>query len=335
MASPAKSVLLPWHTDLFANLAASYQQQRMSHALLLSGQAGIGKLELGKYWAQFLFCKKPLAKGPCNGCNDCYLFSIGNHPDFNLIQPEKKLITIEQIRNNTEFAQNTSRLGGMKIMLFEPAEAMNLNAANALLKLLEEPPKQTLLLLISHQPGLLIATIRSRCQHLRCLLPPRSVSKNWMEQKGFEGQAEIALQQSGGAPLRAMALAETGVVAGRLTLLESLQNMLERILTPVEAAKKCEKIGITASIEYLLLSVADLLANFQSGRALHDPQLQSLSRLLRSDEHSVKSGLRLHDMYTNLVATHKAALASNNANSLLMLESLFVQWSLLTKHTDI
>jgi DNA polymerase-3 subunit delta' len=219
----------------------------------------------------------------------------------------------------------------MKVLLFAPAEAMNLNAANALLKLLEEPPKQTLLLLVSHQPGLLLATLKSRCLHLRCPLPSLPLAKKWMEQQGFTGQAEVALQLTGGAPLRAMTLADPGTVTARMTLLESLQSILDKTVTPIAAAKKCEKLGIAVCIEYLMLGVADLLAACQSGKNLADPSWQPLAKQLKLHEMAAILSLRLHETYNILVEARKVALASNNANPQLMLESLFVHWSLLTE----
>ena len=328
------ATLLPWFNESFAQLVSSQQQDRFGHAWLLSGHQGIGKKAFAQYFSNYLLCTNSGPAGPCGTCDDCHLFSIGNHPDFSLVEPEKKLITVDQVRENILFAQNTSRRGGMKVLLFVPAEAMNLNAANALLKLLEEPPKQTLLLLVSHQPGLLLPTLRSRCQHLRCPLPPASMAKRWMEQEGFTGQPEIALQLAGGAPVRAMGLSDPGSIMARMTLLESLQAILDDTVTPVSAAKKCEKIGIAICIEYLMLGVADLLAACQSGRNLADPEWQPMARQLKLYELAAVLSLRLHETYNILIEARKVALASNNANPLLMLESLFVHWSQLTSNNN-
>jgi DNA polymerase-3 subunit delta' len=325
------TTLLPWFTESFAQLADSHQHNRLGHAWLLSGHPGIGKKMLAQHVARYLLCTNPTATGPCGSCGDCHLFNIGNHPDYSLVEPEKKLITIDQIRDNIHFAQNTSRRGGMKVLLFVPAEAMNANAANALLKLLEEPPKQTVLLLVSHQPGLLLATLKSRCQHLRCPLPPHMMAKAWLEQQeGFTGQPETALQLTGGAPLRALSMSDLGTASARLTLLEVLVAMLNKTVTPISAAKKCEKIGIEACIEYLMLGVADLLASCQSGRKLADPALEPLAEQLKLHELATIFSQRLHETYNILVEARKTVLASNNANPQLVLESLFVHWSLLS-----
>lgn len=325
------TTLLPWFNESFAQLAEGHKHDRLGHAWLLSGHPGIGKKMLAQHFAKYLLCTDPRAAGPCENCDDCHLFDIGNHPDYKLVEPEKKLITVDQIRENIHFAQNTSRRGGMKVLLFVPAEAMNLNAANALLKLLEEPPKQTLLLLVSHQPGLLLATLKSRCQHLRCPLPSTQMAKAWLEQQeGFTGQPDTALRLTGGAPLRAMSISDPGTIAARLTLLEVLLAMLNKTVTPISAAKKCEKIGIAACIEYLMLGVADLLASCQAGKDLADPALQPLAERLNLQELAAIFSLRLHETYNILVEARKVALASNNANPQLMLEFLFAHWSSLS-----
>lgn len=318
--------LLPWHQDVFRQLQSQYEAQRLGHAWLFTGHQGTGKLTLALYLAQYLLCTKPDAGKPCGTCQDCHLFSVDTHPDFRLMQPETKLIKIEQVRDTIDFAQNMSRRGGMKVLVFEPAEAMNLNAANALLKLLEEPPQGTLLLLISHQPGLLLATIRSRCQVLRCGLPPRELALDWMQSSGFAGNAGLALQRAGGAPLRALAQDDAATLTEHMQLLTCLQGLTGGSLLPVEAAKKCEKFNITASIDYQLACAADLSACAQGARGLQDTELRPLSEQLRLPKQSAMFTQQLHRLYSDLQQARRVALASNNANPQLLLEGLFSRW---------
>lgn len=319
-------VLHPWHQETFRQLQVLHTTNRMGHAWLLAGHPGTGKLALATYLAQYLLCSNAGAGMPCGNCQDCHLFSVATHPDFRLVQPEKKLITVDQVRDTIDFAQNMSRRGGMKVLVFEPAEAMNNNSANALLKLLEEPPQRTVLLLVSHQPGLLLATIRSRCQVLRCGLPPADVAARWLETQGYTGNAALALQRAGGAPLRALAQADAAVQAERMQLLQCLQGLTGGHLHPVEAAKKCEKIGITASIDYQLACAADLSACAQGGRALQDPELGALAEQLRLPRQTAVFSRHLHRLYGELQQARRVALASNNANPLLLLEALFGRW---------
>lgn len=321
--------LLPWHDGAYRQLQALQATDRLAHAWLLSGIPGTGKQMLAQHFARFLLCSNPLDGQPCGACGSCLLFLAGTHPDFRLVVPEKKLITIEQIRDSIEFAQNTSQRGGMQILIFDPAESMNANASNALLKLLEEPPARTLLLLISHQSGLLLATIRSRCQHLRCPVPAPAQAELWLAGQGFRGNAAAALRKAGGAPLRALALDAAGTLADRLTLLDCLQKLPLNAMYPVEAAKKCEKFNILATIDYLLLSVADMLSYCQGGVPLRDPDLEELALTLLLRERPSQMAIALHAMHGSLMGARKVALANNNANAQLLLEALFVKWNRL------
>jgi DNA polymerase-3 subunit delta' len=214
----------------------------------------------------------------------------------------------------------------MKVLIFEPAEAMNINSANALLKLLEEPPQRTLLLLVSHQPGLLLATIRSRCQVLRCGLPPTDMALRWLEGQGLVGSATAALQRAGGAPLRALVQNESGVQAQHLQILGCLQELAGGKLQPVEAAKKCEKFDIAASIDYQLACAADLSACVQGARPLQDSALSALAEQLRLSTQPVTFARLLHRLYGELQQARRVATASNNANQQLILEALFGRW---------
>ena len=325
MAMSAAEVY-PWHEEAYRQLAGLQANGRLGHAWLFAGHPGTGKLALATAFAQALFCTAPVEGRACGACQDCHLFSIGAHPDFKCEQPEKKLITVDQVRDSIEFAQNTSRRGGMKIMIFEPAEAMNLNAANALLKLLEEPPQRTLLLLISHQPGLLLATIRSRCQVLRCALPPRELAVRWLQSQGFGGDAESALQRAGGAPLRAIAQNDAATQAERAQLLACIKGLAGGSMQPVEAAKKCEKFNITTSIDYQLTCAAELSACAQGARELRDTELAALAEQLRVARQPVNFARLLHRLYSELQDARRTATASNNANPTLLLEALFGRW---------
>ena len=89
------TTLLPWFKESFAQLAANHSQNRLGHAWLFSGHQGIGKKALAQHFAKYLLCTNAEPAGPCGNCDDCYLFSIGNHPDYSLVEPEKKLITVD------------------------------------------------------------------------------------------------------------------------------------------------------------------------------------------------------------------------------------------------
>src|SRR5574343_86031 len=135
------------------------RRSRLPHALLLICHKGIGKYELARAYAKSLLCEQPLEGGrECGQCLACNWFEQGNHPDFRLLQPEalsdeieveegkkkpSQQITIEQIRNLDEFFTVGTHRGGLRVIVVNPAEAMNKNTTNSILKTLEEPPPDT------------------------------------------------------------------------------------------------------------------------------------------------------------------------------------------------
>jgi len=325
-------LLLPWHQAAFQDFSRQYQQARLGHAWLISGMPGIGKLQFCQYLGKWLFCRHRTDAGPCNECQDCHWFDVGTHPDWQLLLPEKKTITVGQIRELIGFAQNTSQRG-TKVLVINPAEGMNLNAANALLKILEEPPEDTFLMLISHQPGQLLATLRSRCQHLKLSLPGQEEAAAWLVEQGAREPTRLLLKAQG-APLRALALMENDVLVEQEVVLAQLEAILRGDIAPVQAAKKCEKFSIQTSIEYLLDACQELLSTLQSGKALDDEELQPLLGTLQSLNVTGKSTgqgnndlvSRLHTFYQQLMSTYKVVMAPNNANALLILEGVFGGW---------
>src|SRR5687768_12580266 len=133
--------LLPWHSAHFSHLIALRDQGRLGHAYLLEGPRGLGKRAFALYLARALLCQRPQAGHPCGTCQSCLLLAAGTYPDLWQVEPEedKRAIRIEQLRDTVDFMSRTAGPGSRKVIIISPAEAMNVNAANALLKALEEP----------------------------------------------------------------------------------------------------------------------------------------------------------------------------------------------------
>jgi DNA polymerase-3 subunit delta' len=193
--------------------------------------------------AQALLCESPAADGAgCGQCKACNWFISGAHPDFRILAPStegdpeaeaeesrKKIkaspwISIEQVRELHDFIYVSSHRGGRKVILVSPAEALNVNAANALLKSLEEPPALTHFILISHRPHRLPRTIISRCRQLSLQQPDRATALAWLGGQDVPDPA-VALAQSSGAPLSALAASQGDELAGR-------RDFLSRIAPP-------------------------------------------------------------------------------------------------------
>jgi DNA polymerase-3 subunit delta' len=231
------------------------QGERLHHALLLHGPAGIGKLALAERFAQLLLCEADDAvPKPCGACDGCRWFQAASHPDFRRLEPEALArraaqddeaetavpaatkaakpsleIKVDQVRALDGFLSLRSHRGRRRIVLVHPAEAMNANAANALLKALEEPQPGAHFILVSHRAARLLPTIRSRCVAVPMTLPDPQLARAWLkEQRVPEADAWLAF--AGGAPLQALVYAtEAGspIAAMRKALqardIESLQ----------------------------------------------------------------------------------------------------------------
>lgn len=205
--SPWPRAPLPWQVESWQRLLPLLEADTLPHALLVAGPQYIGKQHYLFALAALLLCEDPSAGTACGNCRCCHLLDAGSHPDALIVTPEEdsRVIKIDQIRQLIDFAVRTPGISSRKLILLGPAEAMNINAANAVLKCLEEPTDSTLILLYSHQPSALPATVRSRCQTLAMAPPASEQSLGWLDQA--TGSADLSaqlLQVSNERPLLAM-----------------------------------------------------------------------------------------------------------------------------------
>lgn len=277
--------LYPWQDELWQRWTGL--RARLPHALLLKGAQGTGKFDFAMNVAGALLCEQPLAGGlACDGCSSCHWFGQQTHPDFRLVQPEAlsaqedesgsgkkpaRQISVDQIRALADFSNLSAHQGGFRVVLIHPAETMNVNAANALLKTLEEPPGRMLFILVTHKPQQLPPTILSRCLALAAALPSSEASAAWLKQQGMADPAAL-LAQAGFAPLQAARLAEEVVDA------EEYRRFLQEIGRPAQLdvfalAELLQRTEPARVIHWLQQWCYDLGSAKLAGKVLYHPDL--------------------------------------------------------------
>jgi len=254
--------VLAWHEATWSLFRGRLENGQVAHAMLLHGPAGTGKLKLGKAMAARLLCTGE-GEFACGACRSCQVRAGGAHPDWFRIYPDegKHQIRVDQVREMIAALSLTTTFSPCKVALLYPAEAMNPNAANALLKNLEEPPGETVIILVSHDPARLPATIRSRCQALAIPLPERQVALAWLAGKAGLGElaAEAALEAAGGSPLRAVQLAKEGLVEAHREMRHTLSGLLRHPAMAGKAAAELGELDAATLWSWLSLSCAEAL----------------------------------------------------------------------------
>lgn len=223
-----------WNRPIWEQLVRD--RERLPHALLLHGMAGVGKRQLALELARWLLCEAPGPEGGCGTCRSCGWFAQGGHPDMLILEPSeeeeggtdkpkrgRRPITVNDVRQVLDFLALTAHQGGWRVVLVEPAEAMNAAAANALLKTLEEPPPRALLILVSHRPRRLLPTVLSRCHKVAVPRPDPAAALAWLTGQGLEN-AEDLLREAGGAPLLALQYADRERASRRESFVSALAS---------------------------------------------------------------------------------------------------------------
>ena len=333
------NILYPWQNDLWQRWIEL--RARQPHALLLKGAQGVGKLDFAMNIARSLLCEKPLADGlACQDCSSCHWFQQETHPDFRLIQPDAlsssdeeseereegkksgkkpaQRILIDQIRTLPDFFGLSSHQGGYRVVLIHPAETMNSNAANALLKMLEEPSGKMLLILVSHKPQQLLPTILSRCLVLAAPMPTPEISMAWLQQQKISDSAAL-LVQAGFAPLQAARLAqEAEGGGGREQFLQAIRQPAQ--LDAYALAEQIQRIEPALVVHWLQQWCYDLGATKLAGSVRYNSELTDLINKV-ADKIDVHKLLRYQK---ELITARREAL--HPLNPRLLFESLLLSY---------
>lgn len=290
------SELYPWQQEIWQRLSGL--RARLPHALLLKGAQGIGKFDLAMNFAQSMLCEQPQENGmACDTCPSCHWFRQESHPDFRLLQPAAmasedtagesgkkpaRQIIVDQVRALSDFSNLSSYRGGYRVVLVYPAETMNSNAANALLKTLEEPPGKMLFILVTHKPQHLLPTILSRCHSVPVAMPPEQISLEWLEQEGVQNPRAV-LAQAGFAPLLARQSTEESDASEEYDLvLQAMRQPAQMDEFALAERLKSKRIEPAKVIQWLQQWCYDLTSSKLSLKIRYNQDHNDLIRKLSS-----------------------------------------------------
>ncbi len=323
----------PW-----LNKAIGKLPKDLPGALLIHGQSGIGKRQLAYALAQSLLCADAVAPGtPCGRCAACHLFEVGNHVDYRLIQPESETeegglsgiakagkgkrasvrILVDDIRSLADLVANASHMGGAKVVVVAPAEALQPNAGNALLKMLEEPNRGTYFILVASAIHKILPTISSRCFKLAVSSPSPADATAWLSGRVTDHVAE-SLRLTSHAPIAALALSENSDFWPAREAL--MAEFGESTADPLRLAAGAEKLEPEVVGRLLGMWIYDLLAAQAGGDARYHADMDNIiQRIARQ-----VSGADLYHWSDSVREYTRAAL--HPLNKRLALEALFASW---------
>ena len=224
--------LHPWLQMAWQRIRRQQIAGRLPHAYLLTGAPGVGKSAFARFLARSVLCSQSTDEGWCGACDSCLLWAAGTHPDsLRLAPPDgKQVITVDQVRETIEELELTPQCGQRKVAVIDPADAMNTNAANGLLKTLEEPAASDMIILVSSAPGFMPATIRSRCQVVSLVQSPddTALARDWLAEALPEKVADLEalMALAPGQPLKVFELADADYLALRQAFFDDMLDVI-------------------------------------------------------------------------------------------------------------
>lgn len=337
---------MDWLRDPWERLRQSFADNRLPHALLVTGEQGVGKRFFADQLASFLVCDQPdLAKGErCGRCKQCELTSAGTHPDIRRCAPEKsRMIRIDQIRALSAFAVASPQVATRKIALIDRADQLNINSANALLKTLEEPVSDLVLILLQESGRPILPTIRSRCQTQPIATPSSDQASRWLNAQLKQMKPETprasganpepnsdptpeqcrrALSLAANAPRLALEYLTGDFMTRRDEAFEHFRQFMKGQISVGEAAKPFKALGLEASLWLFEGWAGDLARLGAGGTALDEEASDMLGFLARNNP-----AWRAHELIELIHESRSASVY--NASPELEAGSLLIAWQKL------
>ena len=316
--------LYPWQNQVWQQFVELKQQQRLPHALLLTGVHGLGKNSFTQKLTKSVLCISD-NEDACGVCHSCQLFEAGTHPDHIEIKPEEtgKQIKIEQIRQLINKQQLTPTVSNWKTVVISPAYAMNVNANNSLLKLLEEPQQNTLIVLVTSKPEQMPITVKSRCQNIHMTTPSFNEAIEWISQSSDyqkDNVTEQILRLAKGAPLAAIEILDSQGAEQYQQVDQDFNDILSTRVNPITLAAKWQQFDLTQVINQLQYNVKDRIISTQV-EANENPTSRAENK-------------QYWKVLDCIIETTKLLSSQNNINKTLLIESFIVTIMQLTDKTN-
>jgi len=325
---------MPWLQKPWQMIQGLLSDGRLPHALLVTGECGVGKRAWADAISGLLLCSAPLNKEAgtpiaCGQCRQCQLLAASSHPDVRVFSPEKsRMIRIEQIRSLSAFAVSSPQVAGRKIAVIDRADQLNVNSANALLKTLEEPVPDFVLILLQESGRPVLPTIRSRCQVLSISLPSTEQADKWLAGKAADmdgdkkPSAELlakSLMLAGNAPRLALEYATGEFPALRDEAFDKFRQFMRGQVAVAEAAKAFKALGLEDML-WLFEGWAADLARLCAGGKASDHEAGEMLGFLASNN----PAWRAHDLLDKIREARMAGVY--NVNPELEASRLLIAW---------
>ncbi len=318
-----------WLGAVWQRLQSMHDQGRLPHAIVLGGSKGLGKRQLAEQLMAGLVCTQAQQGHACEQCKSCLLRHANSHPDIQRLAPEEegKAILVDPVRKLQPWLSATAQQGGAKVVIIEPANELNVNAANALLKNLEEPGNNTFFILLHDWPKPLLATIKSRCQSQEIGIPDQQLAQQWLAQQHPDAnvdELQQVLHMAHGAPLLALQYLQQQAPALRHQSLVDLTAILRNQTSVSGVAESWVKADVKQRLDWWLQWLQDLI-KLQQTKQAHLVGNQDVLKLLQAiaKKADIKQVFALHD---DLLASLDSLVQRRNINQQLMLEKLLYQW---------